>query len=133
MELEPFYELEAQIVRTDEIGETPYGRRSNFHMKGTVKGKINGTYEGIDYGTIVKTEAGDVVHVYVRETITTEKGIISGIRQGYAVPSQDGLAVRLFIFFHTQIPEYRFLNWTLGVAEGKAGPEGLRLKVSLLR
>lgn len=133
MELEPLFELEAQIVRTVEVGKTPNVGRTDFHMRGKVSGKINGSYEGIDYGSMFKTDEGDAVYVHVHETISTDKGVIAGVRRGYAVPSGSGYKVRAFIFFQTAIPEYRYLNWTVCVAEGTATSEGLKLKIYAVR
>lgn len=135
MDLELLYELEAKIVRTVDIGGGATGGRTDYHMQGQVKGKINGSYEGVDYGSTVKTDQGDAVYVHVHETITTDKGVIAAMRRGYAVPSKQGQGydVRASVLFQTKIPELRHLNWTVGFAEGVAGPDGLKLKIYAIR
>ncbi|GBC70521.1 hypothetical protein HRbin02_00289 [Candidatus Calditenuaceae archaeon HR02] len=133
MDLDLLYELEAKVIRTVEIGGGATGGRTDFYMQGKVSGKINGSYEGVDYGSTVKTERGDAVYVHVHETIKTDKGIISAFRRGYAIPSGQGYNVRAFVLFQTGVPELRYLNWTLGLAEGVAGPDGLKLKIYAVR
>ncbi|MEM0445411.1 MAG: DUF3237 family protein [Nitrososphaerota archaeon] len=133
MNLELLYELEAKIVRTVDVGGGAMGGRTDYHMQGKVSGKINGSYEGVDYGSTVKTDLGDAVYVHVHETIKTDKGVISALRRGYAVPGEQGYTVRAFVLFQTGIQELRYLNWTLGLAEGVAGPDGLKLKIYAVR
>lgn len=129
MDLDLLYELEAKIIRTVEVGGGTTGGRTDFYLQGKVSGKVNGSYEGVDYGTNIKTDRGDAVYVHVHETIKTERGVISALRRGYAIPNGQAYSVRAFVVFQTGIPEFKFLNWTLGFAEGVAGPEGLRLKI----
>jgi len=133
LNLDPLFELEAQVYRTVEIGGAASLKRTDFHLKGKVAGKINGTYEGVDYGSVFKTKEGEVVYVHVHETITTDKGVIAGVRRGYAVSTGNGYKVRAFVFYNTSIPEFEYLNWTLCYAEGTAGPDGLKLKISAVR
>ncbi len=134
MELELLYELEAKITKSVEIGGGFGAGRTDFHLEGRVAGKISGSYEGIDYGSMIRTDAGEAVYVHVHETIRTDGGVISALRRGYAIPSKEGgYEVRAFVLFQTGIPALRFLNWTLGFAEGRAGPDGLRLKIYAVR
>jgi hypothetical protein len=134
MNFELLYELEAKITKSVEIGGGFGAGRTDFHLEGRVQGKVNGSYEGIDYGSMIRTDAGEAVYVHVHETIRTGGGIVSALRRGYAIPSKEGgYDVRAFVLFQTGIPELRFLNWTLGYAEGRAGPEGLRLRIYAVR
>lgn len=133
LQLELLYELEAKIVRAVEIGKTNIVGRTDFHMIGVVRGKINGKYEGIDYGLIVQTDEGDAVYVHVHETITTDNGVIAGVRRGYAIPVDNQYKVRTFTLHQTSIREFRYLNWTLCIGEGFAGPDGLKLKIYAVR
>ena len=128
MNFTPLYRIEAKITRTDEIGGNT--NRANYYLEGRVEGEISGSYEGIDYGSLFKTPNGDAVYVHVHETIKTGAGVISGLRRGYAIPLKTGgYKVRAFVFFQTNITQHAYLNWTVGFAEGTAGPDGLKLTV----
>jgi hypothetical protein len=90
MNFELLYELEAKITKSVEIGGGFGAGRTDFHLEGRVQGKVNGSYEGIDYGSMIRTDAGEAVYVHVHETIRTGGGIVSALRRGYAIPSKEG-------------------------------------------
>lgn len=133
MELVKLYEVRAKVVRQLELGSTGDATRIDFYLEGEVKGRINGRYTGVDYGSVMKS-LGETVVVHVHETIETDKGSISSLRRGYAVPQKDGsYKVSAFCVFHTGIKELDFLNKTLGAVEGTAGGGELRLTVYEVR
>ena len=128
MNFKQLYRIDAKVTKTVDIGGNT--NRADYYLEGHVEGAIWGSYEGVDYGSLFKTPDGDAVYVHVHETIKTEKGVITGLRRGYALPSKNGgYRVRAFVFFQTSIPEYMYLNWTMGFAEGTADPEGLKLTI----
>jgi len=133
MHLEELYELRAKIIRSSDFGAMANGSRMDFHMEGEVKGRINGKWSGIDYGRIRKT-MGNAVILHVHETIETDRGIVSVLRRGYAIPQRDGkYKVRAFCVFETGSKELEFLNTVVAAVEGTAGDGELNLKVYEIR
>ncbi len=130
MNLEALYEVTARIVRTSEIGDSGHEKRSDFYLEGEVKGRISGKISGVDYGSARRLPGGDVVVIHVHETITTDKGLISVLRRGYAISRADGsYEVRAFCLYRTGIKELDFLNTAVAAVEGTARDGALNLKV----
>ena len=111
------YELEANW-RIISYGDTPLGPRNDFELEGTVKGKINGKFSGVDYGIGTQNNA---IAVHVHERVVTDDGEnISMFRQGFAVPNSKGTYdIKCFVMFSTGSKKYAWLNTTVAVLEGE--------------
>jgi Protein of unknown function (DUF3237) len=130
MKLNLLYELLSRTTKVSDFGGTHDGPRADVHLEGEVKGRVSGKFHGIDYGLSRTTGASGVVVVHVHETITTDDGLISVMRRGYAIPDGDnGYRIRASCLFQTGSKKFEFLNTTLGLAEGHADAEKVELSV----
>lgn len=87
------YEIEGRFVKIEQIGAVPAGERTNFHYMADVDGpQIQGKLRGIDYSRTVD----GVVHVDIREILTTEDGEKVYITRSGRSESQDddGVLIR---------------------------------------
>lgn len=130
MKLRPLYDVRSKTVRVSQFGDTPDGPRADYYLEGKVKGRVKGSFHGVDYGLsrVSKKKAGPVV-LHVHETIETEDGLISVMRRGYAIPDGDRYHIRSTCLFQTSIKALEYLNSTVAVAEGYAGSEGVNFAV----
>jgi hypothetical protein len=123
------YRLNASVSGVSDFGRTADGSRADVFLEGTVRGRINGKFKGIDYGLSRATGEGGAVVIHVHETIETNGGLVSVIRRGYAIPDGERYKVRAFCLFQTAIKKLNFLNTVLGLAEGYADAKSVRLSV----
>lgn len=104
------------------FGNTPFGGRNDFELKGDLSGKVSGKFTGTDYGM---GGADGTINVHAHETITTSDGEkISAFRHGYARPNGKGTYdLHQYVTFSTGSEKYSYLNTTTAVAEGEGFPD----------
>jgi len=131
VKLRLLYRVTARPIGVSRFGETPYGSRSDYHLEGEAVGRVSGRFRAVDYG-LTAPRGAHPVSLHVHETIETDDGLISVMRQGYVVPGEGRGRVKATCTFQTASKKLGFLNTTVALAEGYANEKGLRLSVFAL-
>ena len=145
MKLEPLMRLRVRLGRRYPIGPTPKGRRSVWtHEGGEVEGPgIRGEVAPVG-GEFELIDGEGVYHVDVRLVIRTHDGanifvqyfgvsaLSEAVREKYSRGEAAAFGENYFVTqprFETSHPDYRHLNTTMAIAEGRVLPDGVEYLV----
>ncbi len=119
--------LDADVTNLIVYGPTPAGVRVDVAFKGILRGRLQGTMEGVDYSTI-RADGVTELHVLAKIT-TTDQALISVEINGIMV---NGKVSDTQVKFLTAAPQYAWLMDRIIVGKGYATTESISVKYFLV-
>lgn len=119
--------LDADVTNLTVYGPTPVGVRVDVTFKGTLRGRLQGTMEGVDYST-VRADGVTELHVMAK-VMTPDQALISVEISGVMV---NGKVNDTQVKFLTAAPQYAWLMDRIIVGKGYATAEKISVKYFLV-
>lgn len=146
--LELLYEIHVDLDRPQVIGQTPYGTRQIYYVRGgsfqgpRIKGEVlpgggdwalirqDGVLQ-LDVRATVRTDDGALVYAWYYGLINATPDVFAAVGRGEDV-SPDRYYFYAAPMFQTAAPQYEWLNRVLAVAKGRMVGSGVEYRVFAL-